>query len=136
VPDFKIGDTASFSKTLTAADVALFVAVSGDTNPLHLDAAYAELTRFGRRVVHGALTASLISTVIGTKLPGEGAIYAGQSLRFVAPVFLDDTVTATATITEYDEETRRLVLRTVCCNQNGEEVVVGEAVILYRPVRD
>jgi 3-hydroxybutyryl-CoA dehydratase len=130
---FGEGDTASFSKTITEADVIMYAGLSSDTNPLHLDAEYARSTRFGQRIAHGMLTAGLISTVIGTKLPGPGAIYAGQTLRFLKPVFVGDTITATATVTAYNRERGRLTLATVCRNQRGDEVIEGEADILYRP---
>ena len=131
--DFQEGDSASFAKTITEADLLLFAGVSGDTNPLHLNAEYARKTRFGQRIAHGLLTASLISTVIGTKLPGPGAIYVSQTLSFLAPVHIGDTITATATLTAYERDRGRMTLATVCRNQDGEEVLSGEAVILYRP---
>lgn len=130
---FEEGDSASFSKTITEADLILYCGVSGDTNPLHIDAEYASKTRFGQRIAHGMLTAGLISTVLGTKLPGPGAIYAGQTLQFLKPVFLGDTITATATVTAYNRERGRLTLATVCRNQRDEDVLTGEADILYRP---
>ncbi|HLJ68752.1 MAG TPA: MaoC family dehydratase [Chloroflexota bacterium] len=130
---FKEGDSASFSKTITEADILLYAGVSGDTNPLHLDAEYAATTRFGERIAHGMLTAGLISAVLGTKLPGPGAIYVGQTLWFRRPVYIGDTVTATATITEYDREHGRMVIETICRNQRGEEVLDGEANVIYRP---
>ena len=126
------GDSASFAKTITEADILLYAAVSGDTNPLHLDAEYARTTRFGQRIAHGMLTAGLISTVLGTKLPGPGTIYTGQSLRFAGPVHIGDTVTATATITAYDKMRGRMTISTVCRNQRGEDVVIGEAQVVYK----
>jgi 3-hydroxybutyryl-CoA dehydratase len=134
VSDFKEGDTASFAKTITEVDINMFVGVTGDTNPIHIDEEYAKQTRFGARIAHGLLTAGLISTVIGTKLPGPGAIYVSQTLRFLAPVAIGDTITATATLTHYDRDRRRLTLETVCANQDGMEVLDGEAEVLYRPV--
>jgi 3-hydroxybutyryl-CoA dehydratase len=131
--DFKEGDTASFSKTITDADLVLYAGISGDTNPLHLDAEYARESRFGQRIAHGLLTAGLISTVLGTKLPGPGAIYAGQTLRFLQPVFVGDTITATATVTAYDRARGRLTIATVCRNQRDDEVITGEADVFYRP---
>lgn len=127
------GDSASYSKTITENDIILFSNVSGDTNPLHLDADYASKTRFGKPIAHGMLVSGLISTVIGNKLPGPGAIYAGQNLRFLKPVYIGDTVTATATILAYNRERGRMTLETVCRNQDGKAVVVGEAEILYQP---
>ncbi len=133
VPQWKEGDSASFSKTITDADVLLFSALSGDVNPVHLDAEYARTTRFGRRVAHGLLIASLISAVIGSRIPGPGSIYVGQTLRFLRPVFLGDTITVTATITVYDREQKRMILETICRNQEGDAVITGEAEIVYRP---
>jgi 3-hydroxybutyryl-CoA dehydratase len=134
VTEFREGDTASFSKTITEGDITLFVAVTGDTNPVHIDEEYARKTRFGGRIAHGLLTAGLISTVIGTKLPGPGAIYMSQSLRFMAPVAIGDTITATATLTKYDRDRGKLTLGTSCVNQDGAEVLIGEAEVLYRPM--
>ncbi len=131
--EWKEGDSATVTKTITEADVLLFAALSGDINPVHLDEGYARGTRFGHRIAHGLLVAGLISTVIGTKIPGPGAIYAGQTLRFRRPVYLNETVTATATITKYDRSTGRMTLETVCRNEAGDEVLTGEANILYLP---
>lgn len=130
---FKEGSTASFTKTITEADVVLYAGISGDTNPLHLDSEYARESRFGQRIAHGMLTAGLISTVIGTKLPGPGAIYMSQTLKFVAPVYLGDTVTAIATIMSWDGGKGPMAIETVCVNQRKEEVLTGMACILYRP---
>jgi 3-hydroxybutyryl-CoA dehydratase len=132
--DLSIGMTAVFSKTVTEADVSAFAGVSGDTNPIHLDAEYAKRSRFGARIAHGMLTASLISTVIGTRLPGPGCVYVSQSLRFRKPVRIGDTVVARVTVREMDDAKRRAVLSTVCTV--GEEAVLdGEAIILI-PRRD
>lgn len=133
MPEFCEGDSASISKTITEEDVKIYSNLSLDTNPVHLDAEYASQTRFGKRIAHGLYVAGLISAVIGTKLPGPGAIYSNQTLRFLRPVYLDDTVTATATISSYDRDRGKMVLKTVCLNQGGEEVVAGEAEIRYRP---
>jgi 3-hydroxybutyryl-CoA dehydratase len=131
--EWKEGDSATYSKTITEADILLFSAVSGDNNPMHLDAEYAKKTRFGRRVAHGLLVSGLISAVIGNKIPGPGAIYASQLLRFLNPVFIGDTVTVTATISIYEKEKGRMILDTVCRNQDGEALISGEAEIIYRP---
>jgi 3-hydroxybutyryl-CoA dehydratase len=133
VENFEEGYSASFTKTVTEADVVLYAGVTGDTNPLHLDAEYARASRFGQRIAHGMLTAGFISTVIGTKLPGPGAIYVSQSLRFLGPVMLGDTITATGTLTAYDKAKGRMTIATTCRNQRGEEVLSGEAQVLYRP---
>jgi 3-hydroxybutyryl-CoA dehydratase len=133
VPEFQEGDSASFAKTITEADIVLYAGVTGDTNPIHIDDEYAKNTRFGRRLAHGMLTAGLVSTVIGTKLPGPGTIYMSQTLQFTSPVYIGDTITATVTIREYDRRKGRMTLDTVCRNQRGEDVLTGEARLSYRP---
>lgn len=126
----KVGDTASISRKISDEDIRAFAELSGDCNPVHLDDAFARTTRFGRRIAHGMLGASLISTVLGTKLPGQGAIYLSQTLQFLAPVFPGDTVTATATVTKIKEGKPIVTLETVCENQRGETLIRGEAVVL------
>lgn len=126
---FKVGDSASYSKTITEADIVLYAGLSGDTNPLHLDAEFARATRFGERIAHGLLTASLISAVLGTKLPGPGGVYVSQTLRFLKPVKIGDTVTARVTVVQVHERKPLLTLETVCTNQQGERVLEGEAVV-------
>jgi len=125
-----VGETASLSKTISEADIVLFAGISGDFNPLHLDAEYAKTTRFGERIAHGILTAGLISAVLGTRLPGPGGIYLGQTLNFRKPVKIGDTITATAKVTSYDPEKRIVKLETNCHNQDGVLVLTGEAVLL------
>jgi acyl dehydratase len=127
----QVGDTAEVSKTITDEDVRVFADLTGDHNPVHLDDQYASATRFKRRVAHGMLTASLISSVLANQLPGEGTIYLSQSLKFVAPVYLDDTVTARVTITGIREDKPVATLETVCINQRGELLIKGEAVVLF-----
>lgn len=131
--DWKIGDSASFTKTVTEADIVIFAGVSGDMNPLHVNAEYASNTRFGQRIAHGALIASFISNVIGNQLPGEGAIYVSSNLRFRAPTFIGDTITATATIKSIREDKPIFTLECRCVNQRNEVVCEGESVILYDP---
>jgi 3-hydroxybutyryl-CoA dehydratase len=131
--EWKEGDSATYSKTITEADILLFSAVSGDHNPMHLDAEYAKTTRFGKRIAHGLLVSGLISAVIGNKIPGPGAVYVSQLLRFLNPVFIGDTVTVTATISIYEKEKGRMILDTVCRNQDGDALISGEAEIIYRP---
>lgn len=131
---FIVGQSASVSKTITAEDVEAFAALSGDRNPIHFDEEYAAKTRFGQRIAHGMLSAGLISTVIGMHLPGPGAIYLSQELKFLRPVLIGDTITATATINSTNPEKRILVLETTCTNQKGDPVIKGEAKILYEPV--
>ncbi len=125
-----IGATASRTKTITDEDVRLFAQVSGDTNSIHLDEAYAAASPFGQRVAHGLLTASLISAVIGNDLPGVGTIYLGQDLKFKAPVFIGDVITATVEIVKYREDKRIMSLRTVCTKADGTLVIEGEAVVI------
>lgn len=132
--NFGIGQSASVSKTITAEDIEAFAKLSGDRNPIHFDEEYAARTRFGQRIAHGMLSAGLISTVIGMHLPGSGAIYLSQELKFLRPVLIGDTITATATISATNPEKRILVLATECVNQKGELVIKGEAKILYEPV--
>ena len=127
--DLKVGMSAVFGKTVTEADIMAFAGVSGDTNPVHLHHDFAANTLFKGRVAHGMLSASFISTILGTKLPGPGCIYVSQNLQFKAPVKAGDTVTARAVITEIILEKRRVVLKTTC--SVGEKVVIdGEAVAL------
>lgn len=128
--DFKPGDSATYAKTITDEDIRAFASLLGDTNGLHTSDEYARKTRFGRRIAHGMLGASLVSTVLGTRLPGPGTIYLSQSFKFVAPVFPGDTVTATATVKSVREGKPVLTLETVCTNQHGETVITGEAVVL------
>jgi 3-hydroxybutyryl-CoA dehydratase len=127
--DLSVGQQAMFGRTVTDADIAAFAGVSGDTNPIHLHDGFAKGTRFGQRIAHGMLGAGYISTVIGTKLPGPGAVYISQTLNFMAPVLVGDTITAIATITAIDDKRRRVTLKTQCLN--GDKVVIdGEAIVL------
>lgn len=125
-----IGQTASFSKTISEADVYLFAGVTGDMNPVHIDEIYAKSTRFKNRIVHGMLSAGLISAVIGTRLPGPGSIYVSQTLNFLAPVNFYDTITATVEVSEIIHDRNRVRLKTICTNQNGVVVTGGEAVMI------
>jgi 3-hydroxybutyryl-CoA dehydratase len=129
IEDLSVGMTALFAKTVTEADIVLFAGISGDINPVHLNHEFATETMFEGRIAHGMLTAGFISTVIGTKLPGPGAIYLKQSLNFRAPVRAGDTVRARVTIKEVIAEKRRIVLDTIATV--GDAVVLdGEALIL------
>lgn len=127
--DLSVGMTAIYAKTMTDADIVLFAGISGDTNPIHLNEEFSGGTVFEGRIAHGMLTASLISTVIGTKLPGPGCIYLKQSMNFKAPVKAGDTVTARVTIREIVAEKKRVIMDTVC--SIGDAVVLdGEAIIM------
>ena len=127
---FNVGDSAEVTKTIDQADIDAFAAITGDHNPVHVDEAFAQQTRFGRRIAHGMLTASLISSVLANKLPGEGSVYLGQTLKFVAPVFPGDEVTARVTVKAVREDKPILTLETICVNQRGETVIRGEATVL------
>lgn len=130
IQEMQLGDSASLSRTVTEADVVLFGGVSGDTNPAHFNEEYAKETIFKGRVAHGILAGSYISAVLGTQLPGEGTIYLSQDLKFVLPVRIGDTVTATVTVVEKIEEKNRVVLETICCNQHGDIVIKGKALVI------
>ena len=125
-----VGDSAEISKTINDEDVRAFAELTGDRNPVHLDEEFAATTRFGRRIAHGMLGASLISTVLACELPGPGSVYLSQTLRFNAPVFLGDTVTARVNVKHVREDKPVVTLETVCTNQRGDVVVEGEAVVL------
>ncbi len=127
--ELKVGQTARFSKTITETDIYLFAGVTGDLNPAHVDEEFAKKTFFKTRVAHGMLTASFISTVIGTMLPGPGTVYLSQEVRFLAPVKIGDTVSAVVEITEIRPEKKRIWLKTTCTNQDGTVVVDGQAVV-------
>ena len=127
--DLSVGQFAEYAKTVTEADILLFTAVSGDNNPVHLNAEYAEAPMFKGRIAHGMLSAGFISTILGTRLPGEGTIYLGQTLKFKAPVRIGDTVTARATVLSLDPAKKRVVLSTVC-TVKGAVVIEGEATVI------
>lgn len=130
--DIKIGDSVKFTKTITQADVTLYAGISGDFNPVHMDKTYAETTQFKKPVVHGMLTAGLISAAVGTGLPGIGTIAISQTLKFMAPVFIDDTITATAEVITKDDAKHRVTLHTYCTNQDGVVVLDGESIVLKK----
>ncbi|MGL6166854.1 MAG: MaoC family dehydratase [Fusobacteriaceae bacterium] len=128
--ELKIGMSESVTKQITAKDVEMFAEISLDKNPVHIDEEYASKSIFKTRIAHGILTSGLISAVLGTKLPGEGSIYLSQELKFMAPVFLGDTITATVEVAELITEKKRVVMTTTCTNQDGKNVIVGKAVLL------
>ena len=125
----RVGDTGSFSKTVTEADVLAFAGASGDFNPLHIDEEYARKSVFGRRVAHGILTAAVISTVLGGEIPGLGTIFVELQIRFLKPVFFGDVVTARGTVTEIINP-KRVRLMVACTNQHNEDVALGSAVVI------
>ena len=132
--NLKVGDAATLSKTIRDEDVRAFAELTGDHNPVHLDDEYAAGTRFGQRVAHGMLAASLISAALANELPGRGTVYLSQQLQFTAPVFPGDTVTARVAVTKVREDKPVVTLETVCTNQRGETVIRGEAVVLLTAV--
>ncbi len=130
IDQLELGQSASFTKTVTEADCYNYAGVSGDFNPAHINEAYAEKTFFKSRIAHGMISAGFISAVLGTKLPGPGTIYLSQDLKFTKPVYFGDTITAYCTVDEIIEDKNRVVLKTVCTNQNGETVIEGKALVL------
>lgn len=130
--DLKIGMKESISKTITETDIILFAGITTDVNPAHINEEYAKTTMFKHRIAHGMLGAGLISAVLGTRLPGEGSIYLGQELKFLAPVYAEDTITATVQIIELIPEKNRVILKTVCTNQDGIEVITGKATLMKK----
>ena len=129
IEDLEVGMTDFYSRTITEADIVMFAGITGDMNPVHMNREFAEQTQFGGPIAHGMLTASFISTVIGTKLPGPGCIYVAQNLRFKGPVKVGDTVIAKAEITELIPEKKRALFKTQCFV--GDTVVIdGEAQIM------
>lgn len=126
----EIGASAQRSKMIDDTAIRAFAEASGDFNPVHIDDDYAAGTQFGRRIAHGLLTASLVSAVLANDLPGPGTIYLGQDLKFKAPVYIGDTVTATVELVKYREDKRIATFRTTAANQDGILVLEGEAVVL------
>ncbi|MFZ0161831.1 MAG: bifunctional enoyl-CoA hydratase/phosphate acetyltransferase [Kineosporiaceae bacterium] len=128
--ELRLGASAALTRTLTTSDILLFAKVSGDINPAHVDAAYARTTRFGEIIAHGMLGSSLISTLLGTRFPGPGTIYVGQTLKFLAPVHIGDTLTVTVTVAAIDLAGHRVVLDTRCVDQDGVLVIDGQAEVI------
>lgn len=125
----RLGEKADFSKTVSEADVYLFAGITGDFNPAHINEAYARNTPFKSRIAHGMLVAGFVSNVIGTRLPGPGTIYIQQELKFLAPVYIGDTISARAEVVELVQEKKRVRLKTTCVNQEGKSVLEGEALV-------
>lgn len=125
--EIQIGEKATFSKTITEADVILFAGITGDFNPIHVNQVAAEKTIFKTRIAHGMLTAAFISTVLGTTLPGMNTIYVSQQSKFVTPAFIGDTLTATVEVIDKRDDKNMLTMKTIVSNQDGKEVVIGEA---------
>lgn len=130
--NIKVGDQASFAKTISESDIYQFAGITGDFNPLHVDNEFAKNSFFKERIAHGILTAGFISSVIGMKLPGKNTIYLSQNLKFIAPVKIGDTIKAEVTVLEKIDKKKILVLQTRVKNQHGETVVDGEATVMKK----
>jgi 3-hydroxybutyryl-CoA dehydratase len=131
MPTLTIGDKATRTQTITDEVIRTFATLTGDTNPVHLDDAYAATTRFGRRIAHGMIAAGLISAALANDLPGPGTVYLSQTLNFKAPVYPEDTITATIEVKALHASKPIATLATTCANQDGIVVLEGEAVVLY-----
>ncbi|MFW2501784.1 MaoC family dehydratase [Clostridium diolis] len=130
IKELKIGDKASFQKTITETDVYLYAGITGDLNPAHINQVESEKTMFQGRIAHGMLTAGLVSAVLGMQLPGPGSIYLRQELKFTAPVKIGDTIKAEVEVIERIEDKNRIKLSTICTNQDGVQVLKGIATIM------
>ncbi len=130
IGDVRVGDTAQIVRRADDGDIASFVDAVGDYNPVHVDRAFAATTMFNEPIAPGMWTAGLISGVIGTRLPGPGAIYLAQDLKFLKPVYFGDVITARVEVLEVLRERNRIRLKTVCSNQRGEDVLTGEALVM------
>lgn len=128
--EITVGQTATYTKTIGEEDIVQFAVVSGDANPLHLDAEFAATTQFGERIAHGMLTGAIISAALAMKLPGPGSVYLSQSLRFTAPVTIGDEVTVKLEVIDKDKRRGFVTLSTEAVNQDGERVATGEAQLL------
>jgi 3-hydroxybutyryl-CoA dehydratase len=126
----RVGDISEFTKTITETDIVLFAGITGDFNPAHMNQIWAESTHFQRRIAHGMLSAGIISAVIGMYLPGPGTIYLSQEIRFLAPVYIGDTITAQVEVQEIVMDKNRVRLRTYCMNQKGAIVIDGTAWVM------
>lgn len=129
MPNLAPGANASRTCTITDEMIRAFAELTGDTNPVHLDDAYAAGTRFGRRIAHGMIAAGLISATLANDLPGPGTVYLGQSLKFKLPVYPGDTITTTVEVLSVRPDKPIVTLATVCTNQGGDVVLEGEAVV-------
>lgn len=127
---FFVGQKTSFSRTITETDIVLFAGLSGDYNPVHVDKEYAADTRFGKRIAHGLLTTTFLSRLLGMELPGQGSVYLEQTLKFTKPVYIGDTITASAEIIDIDEERGIIKLETICRKQDETIVLEGNAVMM------
>lgn len=130
INEIRVGDKEFFQKTISETDVYMYAGITGDLNPAHINEEYAKGTMFKGRIVHGMLTAGLISSVLGMKLPGPGTIYLKQELKFTAPVKIGDTINAEVEVIEILQEKNRVILKTICTNQDGVVVLDGIATVM------
>ena len=135
IEDLRLNQTEEFQKKITEKDINEFAKLSGDDNPVHTNSDFAKKTIFKQKVAHGFLSASLISMLIATKLPGPGSIYLSQNLKFLAPVFIDDLVRVKVTVEEIDQEKKKVKLQTECF-KNEKKIISGEAVVLVNSKKD
>lgn len=130
IGEIEVGDKAYFAKTISETDVYQFAAVTGDFNPAHVNEAYATGTFFKHRIAHGQLTVSLISNILGTQLPGPGTIFVSSSVKFMAPVYIEDTIEAVVEVAELNHEKNRLKFKAWCVNQKGVKVLESEGMVM------
>ena len=135
IEDLQIDQTDKIERKITEKDIDNFVKLTGDNNPVHTNLDFAKKTIFKQKVAHGFLSASLISTLIATKLPGPGSIYLSQNLKFLAPVFIDDLVRVKVTVKEIDHEKKKVKLQTECF-KNEKKIISGEAIVLVNSKKD
>lgn len=128
--EIEIGETASITKMISESDIVNYAGIIGDFNPIHVNPEYAKTTMFGERIAHGMLTASFISTLVGCGIPGRNGLYLSQDIKFVKPVRIGDTITATAEVIEKIEGKNRIVMSTIIRNQRDEVVIDGKAVAM------
>ena len=128
INEIVVGMKASYSQTITDSDIKSFAGISGDHNPVHIDSEYAAESRFGKRIAHGLMSAGFFSAIFGTKIPGPGCVYVSQTLSFLRPVYIDDTVTAEVEVKKVDQEKRRVFFDSTC-KVRGKKVITGSAEI-------
>ena len=136
MPTPKLGQQASITRAFSEQDVNDFARLSGDFNPIHIDPEFAKTTVFGQRIVHGMLVSSLFSNLLAEKVPGKGSIYLGQTFKFKKPVFFDQKITARVEVLNVREDKPIVTMSTICTNEQGEELISGEAVLMFNPEID
>lgn len=133
MPTPKLGQKANITRSFSEEDVKDFARLSGDYNPIHIDPEFAKNTVFGQRIVHGVLVSSLFSNLLAEKVPGKGSIYLGQTFKFKKPVFFDQSITASVEVINVREDKPIVTMSTICKNEQGEELISGEAVLMFNP---